>query len=70
MNKNILKKIGKNIRFKRKDKELSQEKLAELCNMSRNGCCSIERGEVNVSILTLCKIAKAFEVELCELLQF
>lgn len=66
MNKRFLKNIGKNIRWLRKDKELSQEKLAELCDMSRNAIGSIERGEVNVSILTLNKIAKALEAELCE----
>jgi len=70
MNRTVLKKIGKNIRYKRKDEGLSQEKLAELCDMSRNAIGSIERGEVNVSILTLYKIAKALEVKPAEFLQF
>jgi len=70
MNKIILKNIGNKIREIRKDKKLSQEKLGELCDMSRNAIGSIERGEVNVSILTLCKIAKALEIELYEFLQF
>ena len=69
MNSKILKNIGKKIREIRKNKELSQEKLGELCDLSRNFIGTIERGEVNAPILTLRKIAKALEAELNEFLQ-
>lgn len=70
MNKRILKNIGKIIKGLRKDKGLSQEKLAELCYMSRNAIGSIERGEVNVPVLTLYKIAEALKIEPYELLPY
>ena len=47
MNKAHLKKLGNNIRLARKDKNLSQEKLAELIKKTRNYVGMIEHAEIN-----------------------
>lgn len=61
-------KIGQLIRKKRKDKEISQEKLALLCNIDRSYLGRIERGEVNITILKLYEISNILETSPKELL--
>ncbi len=67
MAKPDLKKLGKNIKFLRKGKRLSQEKLAEIISKSRNYVGMIERAEVNTPVDTLFDIAKALNVDIKEL---
>ncbi len=67
MAKSDLKKLGKNIKFLRKAKGLSQEKLAEMINRSRNYIGMIERAEVNAPVDTLFDIAKALHKNIKEL---
>jgi len=52
---------GKKVRQIRKDKGVSQEKLAELAELDRTYISDIENGKRNVSIETIFKIAKALE---------
>ena len=52
-----LKELGNQIRFLRKSKGLSQERLAFQAEVDRSYVGGIERGERNVSFLTLVKIA-------------
>lgn len=54
-----LKKIGKRIRELRVQAGLSQEKLSFECELDRTYIGSVERGERNISVLNLKKIAKA-----------
>lgn len=61
-------KIGQLIRKKRKEKEISQEKLALLCNIDRSYLGRIERGEVNITILKLYEISNILEINPKELL--
>ncbi|HGH1365275.1 helix-turn-helix domain-containing protein [Acinetobacter baumannii] len=61
-------KIGQLIRKKRKEKEISQEKLALLCNIDRSYLGRIERGEVNITILKLYEISNILETNPKELL--
>ncbi|MDO7523393.1 helix-turn-helix transcriptional regulator [Acinetobacter baumannii] len=61
-------KIGQLIRKKRKEKEISQEKLALLCNIDRSYLGRIERGEVNITILKLYEISNILETDPKELL--
>jgi transcriptional regulator with XRE-family HTH domain len=60
--------IGQNIRSLRKSKHLSQEELAELSGLHRTFIGAVERGERNISINTLSKIAFALDTSLKELL--
>jgi len=57
-------KITKRLRRLRKEKGLSQEKLARLANVSNNTIINIERGENNnPTTATLKKIARALGIE-------
>lgn len=55
----ILKRLGKNIRDIRKTHGWSQEHLAAISGIDRSFLGKVERGERNISVLTLCEIAKA-----------
>jgi len=45
--------FGQAVRAKRLEKQLSQEELAQLCNLHRTYIGGIERGQRNVSLLAL-----------------
>jgi transcriptional regulator with XRE-family HTH domain len=60
--------FGKIIRKKRLTQSLSQEKLAELANMHFTYVSSIERGERNVSLANIAKLAKALKCSMKELM--
>lgn len=64
---NINKQIGLKIKLERAKRDWSQEKLAELSDMSKTFIGDIERGKSSPTIETLAKIANAFEIELHEL---
>jgi len=53
----------------RKARGLSQEELAELAELHRNYIGGIERGERNVALLNIVRLAKALGVSLSELLE-
>lgn len=62
--KNItLIKIGKNIKRIRTKEKLSQEELAFKAKLHRTYIGSVERGEKNVTVLNLVKIADALNIE-------
>ncbi|MHA3115764.1 XRE family transcriptional regulator [Acinetobacter sp. ANC 4635] len=56
--------LGRNIRKTRKEKNLSQEKLALMCGLDRSYMGRIERGEVNITVLKLYEISKVLEVDI------
>ncbi|MBR1776176.1 helix-turn-helix transcriptional regulator [bacterium] len=58
--------IGKKVRELRLDKNLSQEKLAEHVNLSREYISCIEHGRNSIGIETLYKFAQFFEVDIKE----
>lgn len=60
-------KIGKNIRELRKAKGFSQESFADEAGLDRTYMGGIERGERNIAIINMIRIAKALKVELGEL---
>lgn len=60
--------VGKNIRRLRKEAGFSQEGFAIHIEMGRSFYGRIERGEQNISILNLIKIAVALNVEVGRLL--
>ncbi|QOH34564.1 C.AhdI domain protein [Burkholderia cepacia] len=63
-----LKEVGKAIRVRRLDLDISQEALAHLANIDRSHMGKIERGERNVTLLNLLKIARALSCRPSELL--
>ncbi|MDD5272274.1 MAG: helix-turn-helix transcriptional regulator [Methylovulum sp.] len=67
-NENQLQKnFGARVRELRKQKGLSQESLALICDLDRTYIGSVERGERNVSLLNIHKIAVALGVPAKEL---
>lgn len=57
--------IGMQIRKLRKEKGLSQEKLAVLASVDRSYMGRIERGEVSITVVVLAKILNALKYDLC-----
>jgi transcriptional regulator with XRE-family HTH domain len=62
MEQNILQSVGGRIREIRKSKGLSQEELGEKANFHYSYIGRIERGEKNISLVNLGKIADALGV--------
>lgn len=56
--------IGQRIRSYRINQHLSQEKLAELCNLHPTYIGQLERGEKNATIETIAKVADALKIDL------
>ncbi|MBX2848067.1 MAG: helix-turn-helix domain-containing protein [Acidiferrobacterales bacterium] len=56
-------KLGEAIRRVRESQGFSQDKFAFEVGLGRSYYGSLERGEINVSMLTLLKITKALNVE-------
>jgi transcriptional regulator with XRE-family HTH domain len=52
------KKIGENIRAKRKERGLSQEGLAKAIGLKRPSMSNIEKGRQNILLHTFCDIAE------------
>ena len=64
----ILAAVGKTIAERRRDLGFSQEDLAEEAGLHRTYVGSVERGERNVSLINLVKIAAALRIPLSRLL--
>lgn len=69
-NKDIEKRFGAKLAYVRKQKKLSQMRLAEIVDMNFNYIGQIERGEANVTIKTMRVLANALDVELKDLFDF
>lgn len=63
-------KFGNKIKKLRNQKGLSQENLAHLADLDRTYIPGIEAGSRNVSIVVIEKLARAFDIELTEILNF
>ena len=64
---NVKKDFGNKVKELRKLKGISQEQLAHDADLDRTYIPSIEKGERNVSLLVIYKLAKALDVSICEL---
>lgn len=60
--------VGQNLRLYRQQRGLSQEAFAELMGYHRTYLGSVERGERNLTLQTVERIAEFLEVEPLELL--
>lgn len=65
----VLMALGSAIRRVRLSKGISQEKLALLAEVDRSYVGRVERGDNNVAILTLSKLALAMDITLTKLMQ-
>ena len=63
-------KLGSRIQELRKNLNITQQELGELCEISYKYLGNIERGRENPTFETLSKIAKGLKIELWELFIF
>ncbi len=61
--------FGKAVRNRRHKLSVSQEEFADMCALDRTYIGGIERGERNISLVNIEKIARAFRIRLSELLR-
>jgi transcriptional regulator with XRE-family HTH domain len=59
--------FGKAIRSRREKLGVSQEEFADMCELDRTYVGGVERGERNLSLINIEKIALALSVSLSEL---
>ncbi|MBI5374649.1 MAG: helix-turn-helix transcriptional regulator [Candidatus Schekmanbacteria bacterium] len=59
---NFLKRFGNRIRIIRQKKNLSQEELAQIAGLDRTYMGGIERGERNIGLLNVKKLADALKI--------
>ncbi len=64
----LAKALGERIREQRKTCRISQDALALACNIDRSYVGRIERGEVNITIEKLYRIASVLACDPCDLL--
>ncbi|WP_178991717.1 helix-turn-helix domain-containing protein [Winogradskyella schleiferi] len=70
VNQFILIEFGNRVRHLRTQAGLSQEKLSFLTGFHRTYIGMIERGERNISLTNILVFAKAFEMDVSELIDF
>jgi len=63
---NVKKQFGKKLKTLRLSKEFSQEKLALEAGLDRTYIPSIEKGERNVSLEVIYKLAKALDISVLD----
>lgn len=61
--------FGQAIKELREKLGISQEELAELCNLHRTYVGSVERGERNISLVNIIKLAHALKVTPSQILE-
>lgn len=65
----IKKNFGQRLRTLRLEKGLSQEALALACDLDRTYIGGVERGERNISLINIYRLARALEISPKELVQ-
>ncbi len=67
MSKSLLTKFGQKVREERLNRGFSQEELALKAGVHRTYIGMIERGEKNITLLNIEKIAKSLDITISEL---
>lgn len=67
MGDGFLQRLGQNIKRERLARGLSQEELAARAGMHRTYVGAVERGERNISVVSLLRIAVALDVQVVNL---
>ena len=71
MNKaELLKRFGKNVKLEIVKKDLTQEQLAEIMNVSQNYLSSVELGKENMSLAKVLELAEYLKTDIENLLNF
>ena len=65
----VLQRIGRNLRKAREARGWSQEEAATRCRVHRTYVGGVERGEYNVTVLTLRKMVRTLGISLNEALE-
>ena len=64
----FLEKLGRRVRHFRLGKNLTQEGVAELCDLSTKYISDLERGKANVTVIVLEKVAASLGITAIDLL--
>lgn len=67
---NIYLEVGNKVRFYRKLNKFTQEELGEILDIDQSYLGRIERGEINITLETLTKIAEALQIDPYKLLEY
>ena len=70
MNTKILHNLGKNIKFYRKELNLTQEQLAEKVGVHQTYIGKLETGKINASVKQLFIISRALGIKLSDIFSF
>lgn len=62
--------LGNRIRKLREERNITQQNLAEMCNIEKSNMARIEAGRTNPTLLTMYKISSSLNVSLAELVDF
>jgi len=65
----VLQRLGRNLRQAREARGWSQEEAATRCRVHRTYVGGVERGEYNVTVLTLRRMTRALGIRLEEVLE-
>jgi transcriptional regulator with XRE-family HTH domain len=66
----VAQKLGQQVRALRRERDLTQEQLAEAAHLSVNYISGVERGLYSPSLIALAAMAKALSVEIRDLFDF
>jgi len=64
----VLVKFGNKVVYFREQMGITQEKLAELAEVHRTYIGTVERGETNITLLNMYKLANALNIDIKQLL--
>jgi transcriptional regulator with XRE-family HTH domain len=64
----VLRRLGRRVKALREERELTQERAAEIAGLDARHLQAIEAGEANVTMSTLHGLAKSLGVTLAELM--